>query len=49
MQHSDLMILLARTTPLSEVARKTEGMSLFLVDLREAIGRRSRCARSRIW
>ncbi len=39
-QHSDLMILLARTTPLSEVARKTEGMSLFLVDLREAIGKR---------
>jgi acyl-CoA dehydrogenase len=37
-QHSDLMILLARTTPLSEVTRKTEGMSLFLVDLREAIG-----------
>jgi acyl-CoA dehydrogenase len=37
-QHSDLMILLARTTPLAEVARKTEGMSLFLVDLREAIG-----------
>ena len=36
-QHSDLMILLARTTPLSEVARKTEGMSLFLVDLRMAI------------
>jgi acyl-CoA dehydrogenase len=39
-QHSDLMILLARTTPLSEVTRKTEGMSLFLVDLREAIGER---------
>ena len=37
-QHSDLMILLARSTPLSEVERKTEGMSLFLVDLREAIG-----------
>src|SRR6202030_2939121 len=39
-QHSDLMILLARTTPLAEVTRKTEGMSLFLVDLREAIGQR---------
>jgi acyl-CoA dehydrogenase len=39
-QHSDLMILLARTTPLAEVTRKTEGMSLFLVDLREAIGER---------
>jgi acyl-CoA dehydrogenase len=38
-QHSDLMILLARTKPLSEVGRKTEGMSLFLVDLREAIGK----------
>ena len=38
-QHSDLMILLARTTPIAEVARKTEGMSLFLVDLREAIGK----------
>ena len=37
-QHSDLMILLARTTPASEVKRKSEGMSLFLVDLREAIG-----------
>ena len=37
-QHSDLMILLARTTPLAEVARKSEGMSIFLVDLREAIG-----------
>ena len=36
-QHSDLMILLARTTPLSEVARKTEGMSLFIVDLRMAM------------
>lgn len=37
-QHSDLMILLARTTPLAEVTRKIDGMSLFLVDLREAIG-----------
>jgi acyl-CoA dehydrogenase len=37
-QHSDLMILLARTTPLSDVSRKSEGMSVFLVDLREAIG-----------
>jgi len=35
-QHSDLMILLARTTPLSEVKRKSEGMSIFIVDLREA-------------
>src|SRR3546814_17064773 len=37
-QHSDLMILLARTTPLAEVTKKSEGMSIFLVDLREAIG-----------
>jgi acyl-CoA dehydrogenase len=38
-QHSDLMILLARTTPLAEVKRKSEGMSIFIVDLREAIGK----------
>ncbi|WP_445287069.1 acyl-CoA dehydrogenase family protein [Variovorax atrisoli] len=38
-QHSDLMILLARTTPLSEVKKKSEGMSIFIVDLREAIGK----------
>jgi acyl-CoA dehydrogenase len=38
-QHSDLMILLARTTALGEVQRKSEGMSIFLVDLREAIGK----------
>ncbi|WP_145247485.1 acyl-CoA dehydrogenase family protein [Pseudomonas oryzihabitans] len=38
-QHSDLMILLARTTPLEAVQRKSEGMSIFLVDLREAIGK----------
>lgn len=38
-QHSDLMILLARTTPLAEVTKKSEGMSIFIVDLREAIGR----------
>jgi len=35
-QHSELMILLARTTPLSEVKRKSEGMSIFIVDLRDA-------------
>jgi len=35
-QHSDLMLLLARTTPLPEVTKKTEGMSIFLVDLRGA-------------
>ncbi len=38
-QHSDLMLLLARTTPLAEVKRKSEGLSLFIVDLRQAIGR----------
>src|SRR5689334_3089820 len=37
-QHSDLMILLARTTPVAEVKRKSEGMSIFTVDLRDAIG-----------
>ena len=37
-QHSDLMLLLARTTPLAEVKRKSEGMSIFIVDLREAHG-----------
>jgi acyl-CoA dehydrogenase len=37
-QHSDLMILLARTTPLAEAKKKSEGMSIFIVDLREAIG-----------
>jgi acyl-CoA dehydrogenase len=35
-QHSDLMLLLARTTPLSDVERKSEGLSVFLIDLREA-------------
>ncbi len=37
-QHSDLMILLARTKSLAEVQKKSEGMSIFLVDLRESIG-----------
>ena len=36
-QHSDLMILLARTTPLDQVAKKSEGMSIFIVDLHEAV------------
>lgn len=35
-QHSDLLLLLARTTPITDVARKTAGLSLFIVDLREA-------------
>ncbi|HEY5862247.1 MAG TPA: acyl-CoA dehydrogenase family protein [Casimicrobiaceae bacterium] len=38
-QHSDLMILLARTTPLADVKRKSDGMSIFLVDLHDAIGK----------
>jgi acyl-CoA dehydrogenase len=37
-RHSDLMILLARTTPLPEVKKKSEGMSIFIVDLHRAIG-----------
>ena len=35
-QHSDLMILLARTTALAEVVKKSEGLSIFIVDLRDA-------------
>jgi len=37
--HSDLMLLLARTTPYDQVARKVDGLSVFLVDMREAVGR----------
>ncbi|KVP68617.1 acyl-CoA dehydrogenase [Burkholderia ubonensis] len=37
-RHSDLMILLARTTQLSDVKKKSEGMSIFIVDLHHAIG-----------
>ena len=36
-QHSDLMILLARTTPLEEVSRKSDGLSIFLVDIKSAM------------
>ena len=36
-EHSDLMILLARTTPREEAASRTEGLSVFLVDMKEAI------------
>jgi acyl-CoA dehydrogenase len=36
-QHSDWMILLARTTPIAEVSKKSEGMSIFMVDLRQAV------------
>ena len=38
-QHSDVMLLLARTTPLPEVKKKTEGLSVFLADLRESMGK----------
>jgi acyl-CoA dehydrogenase len=38
MQHSDLMLLLARTTPVEQVAKKTEGLSVFLVDLHRSGG-----------
>ncbi len=38
-EHSDLMILLARTTPRDQTSRKTEGLSVFLLDMREALGR----------
>ena len=38
-QHSDLMILLARTTPVDQVRKRSDGLSIFLVDLREAIGK----------
>jgi hypothetical protein len=38
-EHSDLMILLARTTPKDQVEKRTDGLSVFLVDLREARGR----------
>jgi acyl-CoA dehydrogenase len=38
-EHSDLMILLARTTPADEVAKRSDGLSVFLVDMRSAGGR----------
>lgn len=38
-EHSDLMVLLARTTPREETTKKTEGLSVFLLDMREAVGR----------
>jgi acyl-CoA dehydrogenase len=39
LQHSDLMILLARTTPLAEVSKKSDGMSVFLVEKKAALGK----------
>jgi len=38
-QHSDFMILLARTTPLSQVKKKSEGMSIFIVDVNAALAK----------
>ena len=38
-EHSDLMLLLARTTPRDQCAKPADGMSVFLVDMREAVGR----------
>ena len=38
-EHSDLMLLLARTTPKDEVPTRTEGLSVFLIDMRAAVGR----------
>jgi len=37
-EHSDLMVLLARTTPKSEVKKKTDGLSAFLIDVKKAVG-----------
>jgi acyl-CoA dehydrogenase len=37
-EHSDLMVLLARTTPIEQCAKSTQGLSVFLVDMREAVG-----------
>lgn len=36
--YSDLMLLLARTTPIDQVTKRTEGLSVFLIDMREAVG-----------
>src|SRR6202022_1819115 len=38
-QHSDLLLLLARTTPYDELTHKTRGLSVFLVDLQQAVAR----------
>jgi acyl-CoA dehydrogenase len=38
-EHSDLMLLLARTTPRDQAERRTEGLSTFIVDMREALGK----------
>ena len=38
-EHSDLMLLLARTTPREQAKKRTEGLSVFLVDMRETLGK----------
>jgi len=38
-EHSDLLLLIARTTPIPEVKKRTDGLSVFLVDMRAAVGR----------
>jgi alkylation response protein AidB-like acyl-CoA dehydrogenase len=38
-EHSDLMLLLARTTPKDQCAKKTDGLSTFIVDMREVVGK----------
>ena len=38
-EHSDLLLLVVRTTPLAEIKKRTDGLSILLVDLREALGR----------
>jgi acyl-CoA dehydrogenase len=37
-EHSDLLLLIARTTPIAEVKKRTEGLSVLLIDIREAVG-----------
>ena len=37
-QHSELMLLLARTTPVDQVKKKSDGLSVFMVDVKDAIG-----------
>src|SRR6185437_11892821 len=38
-EHSDLMLLLARTTPKEKAAKRTDGLSVFIVEMREALGK----------
>src|SRR5204862_3469930 len=38
-EHSDLLLLVARTTPIDQVKKRTEGLSILLIDLRQAVGR----------